>query len=152
MRCYGMEVVVAISRRHRFFADSAGLGNLFDAGEPYHATAVSLYSEVRRQGGRIITSSYVIAETVSLMISPLHVPRLSMIAFINGLKASPHVEVIHVDAALDAAAWQLLARRPDKAWSLVDCASFIIMQERAITDALTTDHHLEQAGFTQLLK
>jgi predicted nucleic acid-binding protein len=53
---------------------------------------------------------------------------------------------------LDAAAWQLLARRPDKAWSLVDCASFIIMQERAITDALTTDHHFEQAGFTQLLK
>jgi hypothetical protein len=37
--------------------------------------------------------------------------------------------------------------RPDKEWSLTDCISFVAMNERNITDALTSDHHFEQAGF-----
>jgi len=40
----------------------------------------------------------------------------------------------------------------DKDLSLVDCASFVVMQQRRITQALTTDHHFEQAGFVRLLK
>lgn len=59
---------------------------------------------------------------------------------------------VFVDPALDAAGWALLKSRPDKEWSLVDAASFIVMQERGIIEALTTDHHFEQAGFVRLLK
>ncbi|MBI3944696.1 MAG: type II toxin-antitoxin system VapC family toxin [Armatimonadetes bacterium] len=139
------------SRRREVFADSAGWGNLFDAGEPYHQEAIRLYQEIRRQGGRLVTTNYVMAETVSQMISPLRMPRASMVGFISGLKASPHVEIVHVDPDLDTAAWQLLTQRPDKEWSLVDCASFVVMQQRGITDALTTDRHFEQAGFGRLL-
>jgi len=40
----------------------------------------------------------------------------------------------------------------DKQWSLTDCTSFIVMQQRGITEALTGDRHFEQAGFTALLK
>jgi len=32
---------------------------------------------------------------------------------------------VHVDPTLDAQAWQLFTERPDKEWSLVDCASFV---------------------------
>jgi len=46
----------------------------------------------------------------------------------------------------------LFQRRPDKTWSLVDCASFVVMQKRGITEALTSDVHFEQAGFIRLLK
>ncbi len=41
-------------------------------------------------------------------------------------------------------------RRTDKDWSLTDCISFIVMQETGMTDALTADHHFEQAGFVAL--
>ena len=42
--------------------------------------------------------------------------------------------------------------RQDKEWSLVDCASILIMQTEGITEALTHDHHFEQAGFKVLLR
>ena len=35
---------------------------------------------------------------------------------------------------------------------LTDCISFVVMQERGIAEALTGDHHFEQAGFAALLK
>ncbi len=42
--------------------------------------------------------------------------------------------------------------RPDKDWSLTDCLSFLLMEERGIADALTADHHFEQAGFRALMR
>ena len=64
----------------------------------------------------------------------------------------PSVQIVPIDLSLEAAAWQLWKSRPDKEWSLVDCSSFIVMQQRGLTEALTTDHHFEQAGFVRLLK
>lgn len=50
------------------------------------------------------------------------------------------------------AAFTLFKSRKDKDWGLVDCVSFIVMQNRGITDALTTDEHFQQAGFRALLR
>jgi len=47
---------------------------------------------------------------------------------------------------------RLYAQRPDKEWSLTDCISFVVMRRHDITEALTGDHHFEQAGFIALLK
>jgi predicted nucleic acid-binding protein len=134
------------------FADTSGWGNLIDSKQPYHSLAASLYREARSQGRKVITTNYIIAELVALMTSPLRMPRSKIIEFIESLKASPYVEIVHLDATLDAQGWELLADRPDKNWSLVDCASFVLMQQRGIMEALTTDHNFEQAGFVRLLK
>ena len=40
----------------------------------------------------------------------------------------------------------------DKGWSLTDCISFHVMRERAVTRALSHDHHFVQAGFDALLR
>jgi hypothetical protein len=75
------------------------------------------------------------------LLSPLRIPRPRLTAFIEGLKVSPYVDIVHVDPTLDAQAWQLFTERPDKEWSLVDCASFVVMRQRGILEAFTTDHH-----------
>lgn len=82
----------------------------------------------------------------------MRVPRSTTIALLEGLRAARHIEIVHIDAAVDAQAWALFMARPDKEWSLVDRASFVVMQQLGLTDALTSDHHFEQAGFVRLLK
>ena len=46
----------------------------------------------------------------------------------------------------------LYQERPDKSWSLTDCASFLIMDQRQTTEALTHDRHFEQRGYQALLR
>lgn len=132
--------------------DTSGWGNLLDPTQPHHAQATSLYRTLRQEGNKVITTNYIIAELMALLTSPLRMPRPALIAFIESIKSSPHVEFIHIDQTLDVKAWQLLKNRPDKEWNLVDCSSFVLMQQRGILEALTTDHHFEQAGFVRLLK
>jgi len=43
-------------------------------------------------------------------------------------------------------------QRRDKGWSLTDCISFLAMQRHGLAEALTADHHFEQAGFNILLR
>lgn len=59
---------------------------------------------------------------------------------------------VEVDTRLRDEAMQLHRQRSDKHWSLSDCVSFIVMQERGIQRALAHDHHFEQAGFQALLR
>ncbi len=134
------------------FVDTSGWANLIDVSQPFHPLAVQIYQNARSQKCKIITTSYIIAELVALLSSPLHIPRPKAIAFIQGLKTSPYIEVIHISQTIDMKSWELLTKRQDKEWSLVDCSSFIIMQERKITESLASDHHFEQAGFIRLLK
>jgi predicted nucleic acid-binding protein len=101
---------------------------------------------------RLVSSNYVLIEIVALLTSRRAVPRGAMINCVETIRAWPHITLVHVDPGLHEAAWALLRSRPDKSWSLTDCASFEVMRRRGLTEALTTDHHFEQAGFTRLPK
>ena len=46
---------------------------------------------------------------------------------------------------------QFYRGRPDKDWSLTDCLSFLVMERRGLTEALTTDHDFEQAGLKAIM-
>jgi len=58
--------------------------------------------------------------------------------------------VLPADRPLVLRALTLYGDRLDKAYSLVDCMSMVIMRERGITHAITNDHHFAQEGFTLL--
>ena len=72
--------------------------------------------------------------------------------FSSWILDTPLTDVIFVDGALHSKALTLLENRIDKNWSLCDAVSFVLMKDRSITEALTTDRHFEQAGFVRLLK
>lgn len=62
------------------------------------------------------------------------------------------IEIIGLSTDLYAEAFALYRGRPDKEWGLIDCASFVAMNARRMTAALTADEHFEQAGFRALLR
>lgn len=68
------------------------------------------------------------------------------------MRANPDIAVVPCSDQLLGEGIDLYARRPDKEWSLTGCITFVVMQREGITDALTGDHHFEQAGFVSLLK
>jgi len=105
----------------------------------------------RRNGQPVVTTDYVFAELIALLTNPMHVARNEQVRIVGTLRSSNWITVVHIDAAVDQTAWQLLTAHTDKKWSLADYASFVVMKERSITTALT-DHHFEQAGFVRLLK
>jgi hypothetical protein len=64
---------------------------------------------------------------------------------------SPSSRLVRVDEGLFQRALELYGQVTDKTWGLVDCASFVVMRDQEIVDALTSDRHFEQAGFHCLL-
>lgn len=69
----------------------------------------------------------------------------------NDLLENPDIETVWINELLHRAAVKLLVARQDKTYSLCDAVSFVLMRQRGVTDALTTDHHFEQEGFRRLL-
>jgi predicted nucleic acid-binding protein len=59
--------------------------------------------------------------------------------------------IVPLSEDLYARAFRLYRERADKEWGLTDCVSFVVMQDRKISEALTTDEHFQQAGFCALL-
>ena len=78
--------------------------------------------------------------------------RASAVAAVRAITANPNVEVVAQTSIQFREALDLFASRPDKEWSLTDCASFNLMRERGVSEALAHDHHFEQAGFVALLR
>ncbi len=130
-------------------ADTSGWANYLVRSQPFHINADAYIHRWRAWRVRVVTTNYVLAELTAVLISPLRVPRLQQITTMATLRAAKWVKVFHIDPTLDNEAWDLWRARPDKDWSLVDCASFVVMQRRGIAEALTTDHHFEQAGFVR---
>lgn len=78
--------------------------------------------------------------------------RREFISALEDLRQDPAVTIVPPDSRLFDEGIQLFASRADKAWSLTDCISFVVMKKEGITEALTGDRHFEQAGFVALLK
>ena len=120
--------------------------------EPLHALALAYMRQWHANGTQVVTTNYILAEFIALLTSPLRIPRPRQVTAVDTIKTASWVEVVYIDPISDEEAWTLLQERLDKTWSLVDCSSFTVMRHRGIKEALTTDHHFEQAGFVQLLK
>ncbi|MBD2578647.1 PIN domain-containing protein [Oscillatoria sp. FACHB-1406] len=137
---------------NNLFVDTSGWASLFVANQFHYPQAEHHFRLALKQKRKIYTTNYIIAELVALLNSPLRVSRARVFEIIDAIKTAEYIDIIYINNKQDAMAWELCKGRIDKAWSLVDCTSFVIMQQLGIQDALTTDQHFEQAGFVRLLK
>ena len=100
--------------------------------------------------GQLLTTEWVLLELADALSAPS--ARSTAVAFLQAVRDDRQFEVIGYSTASYQAGFELFASRSDKAWSLTDCISFAVMNDRGLINALTADQHFVQAGFRALFK
>jgi predicted nucleic acid-binding protein len=129
-----------------YFADTSFWIALLDKREKEAHSAAHILK--KRIGDDIVTSDLVLIELLAWFAKEgEHLRRLAC-NLVKALQTGPVTVVAYSDELFQRAFDQYGRVSNDKEWSLVDCASFLIMRDRNITLALTLDAHFKQAGFT----
>ena len=131
------------------FIDTSGFYALLVRGDDQHDRAVDFMQQAAERRGRFVTTDYVLDETATLFMargSSKLLPRLFERVF--GSKAC---RVIWMDGDRFEKTRQLFLKNVKRRWSFTDCASFTVMRELRLREALTKDAHFKAAGFTALL-
>ena len=130
------------------FVDTAGWMGCVDAADPDHEAACAARDDWLEHEGLLITSDYIIDETLTLLRLRLGLGTAE--EWWHGIAASRRVvrELVHEERAERARG--IFFRYRDKDFSFTDCTSFALMRELRIREALTTDKHFQQAGYQML--
>ncbi len=99
-----------------------------------------------------MATQIVLIEALNFMARMGEFRRRFAVQMVQRLRDVPDVEIVPQTDAQFQAAVEHYAARPDQTWSLTDCASFLVTEERNISEALAYDRDFEQAGFTALLR
>lgn len=128
------------------FADTFFFLALLNERDNAHEKALNFETTTRP----LVTTAWVLTEVGDALASPANRP--VFLKLLETLNSSPDARIIGPTQELFDCGVELFRLRPDKDWSLTDCISFEAMRAEKIADALTGDHHFEQAGFRVLLR
>jgi uncharacterized protein len=98
----------------------------------------------------LITTDFVVCEFGNGLSKPELRDKLH--GMLRWLRGRDEVVIIQASRAWLEIGLELHQARADKSWSLTDCISFEVMKSCGVRQALTNDHHFEQAGFEALLR
>lgn len=129
------------------FADAFFFFALINPRDVAHARTVALTAAGSLN---LVTTAFVLLEVADGLGATAD--RQLFQDIIRDLRQNSDAAIIPPTQELFEKGVELYLNRLDKHWSLTDCTSFIVMKEHGITEALTGDHHFEQAGFVALLK
>ena len=128
------------------FADTSFYVAMLNTRDTWHSLAIECSQQFR---GLSVTTDFVLIELGNWLFRSGD--RAAFVNLMAQLRSDPKTIIIPASRNGFDEGFNLYERRPDKDWSLTDCISFVVMHERKMSDALTGDHHFEQAGFHALL-
>jgi predicted nucleic acid-binding protein len=130
------------------FADTGYWVAVLNPKDDWHSKANQVSAAMGKF--RIVTSEMVLDELLAAL-SKVSVRPL-VIRGVEAIMSNPNIEVVPQTSLQFSEAFALYRQMKDKEWSLTDCASFGLMKDRGISEALAHDQHFEQAGFLALLR
>lgn len=134
--------------KREIFLDSAFAIALSSETDSFHEKAVQLSEEL--DGVILVTTRAILLEIWNALSKRPF--RKASVALLRSLETDESVVIVPLSEELYQKGMTLFVKRADKDWGLIDCISFIVMQEHEITEALTTDNHFQQAGFHALMR
>ena len=133
----------------RVFGDTSFFFALVAKRDPAHRPAVTAYEKLLRSGIRVVTTDYVIDETLTLTKARIDAP--TALTLLDRMERSESIDLEMSNSERFLASKQYFRKHSDHGYSFTDCASFVIMNELEVDAALTTDRHFKEAGFAVLL-
>ena len=127
--------------------DTFALLAMLNPSDARHREAMAWFNASRRP---LVITEWVLTELADGLCAAR--TRGAAVTVERRLRSDARVTIVESSADLFRRGLELYADRPDQDWSLTDCISFVVMDDRGLTEALTADHHFEQAGFVALLK
>jgi predicted nucleic acid-binding protein len=127
------------------FVDTSGWMALEDAADAEHDVAVAARDEWLEGGGFLLLTDYVVDETLTLLRMRLGLPAAEH--WWEKIATSSRLSWEWIDPARAERARDWFFSWKDKGFSFTDCTSFVVMKEKRLKRALSTDRHFEQAGF-----
>ncbi len=138
---------------NEIFADTAYWIALFFPDDKWAAVAARA-RDALPAGATIVTTDEVLTEFlawIAIRRGSLRRFRRPAARYVRDILTNPNVIVVEQTHQAFLAGLDLYESRPDRDYSLVDCISMSVMRERGIGEALTSDRHFEQEGFTALM-
>lgn len=129
------------------FMDTYGLIAWINTRDAAH---LPVKSYLNVYSGSIVTTEWVLLEFADAF--SLSSVKPFAIEAIRRIHRLPMFQVVGFSPTVSQAGFDLYKARPDKDWSLTDCISFAVMSQHGLSEALTADHHFEQAGFRAVFK
>ena len=137
----------------RVFVDTGGFVGLLVAEDECHERASALFESAARDRWVLVTTNAVVVETYSVLLARSKSGRRTAVTFLDALEAdrSKGLRVERVRAADEERAISLVRSHEDKAYSLCDALSFVVMERLEIPEAIAFDRHFREYGrFTVL--
>jgi uncharacterized protein len=128
------------------FADSYYFFAIINPRDAAHQPAFQ-YSQA--QDTPLVTTAWVLTKLADGLSHSSKRAAFSLV--LEELRSDPLGAIVPASESLFDRGVELYNARPDKSWSLTDCISFVVMRDLGLEEALTGDHHFEQAGFRALL-
>jgi uncharacterized protein len=132
------------------FVDTSAFVALVDKRDRNHVAAKRLLKRIARQKRQLVTSTYVLDETLTLI--RLKIGHHVAVEFGENVAKTAWCRTIEVLEDTRAAAWQIFVRYTDQRFSFTGCTSFALMQAMGLSEAFTFDRSdYRAAGFIPLL-
>ena len=125
------------------FVDTSAFLALVVAEDLNHDAAANAWRELLERDETLVTSNYVIVETLALLQRRASIPTINR--FVEDIL--PAVGIEWVDDRLHASGVNSLLMTTKSGPSIVDCVSFAVMRKLRIAEAFTFDRHFEAQGF-----
>ncbi len=125
------------------FLDTGYLIALIHKKDNLHKIAVEASKKFH---GFFLTTQLVLVEIANSLSLPEN--RHLAVSIIEKIRDDPHTTVVSFSSEGFEKALAFYKKRSDKSWGMIDCFSFMTMEEFDIKQELTFDEHFKQAGYS----
>jgi len=123
------------------YVDTGGWVAYFDQSDRFHSLVTPyLQTTLRQAGVRLVTSDYVLDETVSyLRYHVSHATALTAFQTLSALGQTQRVIMLEINEELRRRAGQIFEQFRDQTFSFTDCTSFALCEAYHIQHVVTVD-------------